>query len=163
MTPEQEQVEDRRFRAAVAGSLKAVLAFEAYLKRKGYETIVTEVKMRTRVGEKGVYSDGEDLLARKPGEDRWRRFEIKGRTLTFTSCADFPFPTIIADHANKTFEPPDWYVNVSKDLKYAAVMDGKLRDQWTVSHIEDTTKRTAASNPSLMCPKEQARFVRIAE
>jgi hypothetical protein len=102
------------------------------------------------------------LLARKPGEDRWRRFEVKGRTLTFTSCDDFPFPTIIADHATKTFDAADWYVNVSKDLRYAAVMDGKMRDQWEVKHIEDTTKITAASNPSYLCPKEQAKFIRIA-
>jgi len=160
MTP--AEIEDRRFRAAVAGSMKAVRAFEAYLKRKGYETIITEVKIRERLGQREGYSDSEDLLARKPGEDRWRRFEVKGRTLTFTSCADFPFPTIIADHATKTFDAADWYVNVSKDLKYAAVMDGKMRDQWTVQHIEDTTKITAASNPSYLCPKEQARFIRIA-
>ena len=160
MTP--EEIEDRRFKAAVAASMKAVLAFEVYLKRKGYETIAPKVKIRPNIGERAEYSDKEDLFARKPGEERWRRFEIKGRTLQFTCRDDFPFPTIIADHATKQFERPDWYVNISKDLKYAAVMDGRQRDQWKIADIRDTTKRTAASNPSYLCPKEMAKFVRIA-
>ena len=151
--------EELRFREAVPASMKAVNAFADYLRRKGLETVVNDAKARPDPSLRAQYGDAEDIKARYP-DGPWRRFEVKGRTLLFTCRDDFPFDTLIADRASKTTARADWYINVSKDLQYAAVMDGAQREQWQVSSIHDGTK--GYGGMVYLCPKQLARFIRIA-
>jgi hypothetical protein len=65
----------------------------------------------------------------------------------------------MADRANKTTPPCDWYITMSKDLCYAAVMDGRQMDRWSVRIVYDSTK--GYSGPVYFCPLDLAYFVRL--
>jgi hypothetical protein len=151
--------EEERFRKAVPFSMKAVNAFADYLRRKGYETQINQVTVRPRFEDRDQYGDKEDLKARR-GDNPWKRFEIKGLGVAFTSKDDWPFRSVFVDRATKTSERADWYISLSRDLCYSAIVDGVTHERWIVQQVNDTKKGYAYQVYS--CPIELARFVRIA-
>jgi hypothetical protein len=153
------KTEEERFRDAVPKSMPAVNAFANYLNRRGTDTIVNQVTVRPRFDERDAHGDTEDIKARRPGGD-WLRIEVKGRLLNFTGRHDFPYPSIIADRTNKKSAPADWYVTISKNMEWAAIMDGAQIDRWQRGTVYDRTKGYEC--PVYFCPLGLVRFVRIS-
>ena len=139
--------------------MEAVNTFADYLRRLGFEVEVHQVTVRPRFEEREQYGDSEDLKARRPHAERWMRFEVKGRQIAFTNRYDFPYPTIVADRANKKTPPADWYVSLSKDMQHAAIMDGARIGEWRVGTIFDRTKGYTC--PVYLCPTALASFVKL--
>ena len=150
--------EEGRFRAAVKASMVAVRAFARHLQLRGMSVIVYEVRIRPHRDQREGYGDTEDLTA--CWEDGpWRRFEIKWRTYSWTCCDDFPFPNgMIVDRLKDT-PLADWYVGISRDLNYAAIVDGKTSDQWSIKNIYDKTK--GYGGPVRYCTLDLVQFVRL--
>lgn len=152
--------EEERFRQAVPASMRAVNAMAEHLRVLGYEVRVNHVSVRPHFDQRAGYGDTEDLLARLSPAELWDRFEIKGRTFEFTCYDDFPHPTIIVDRAEKAdHSRADWYVNVSKSLRYAAAMSSETRAQWSRRTVFDTVKGYEAT--VYECPKALAIFLKL--
>lgn len=133
----------QKFLNRLSNSLGATFAVAKFLSMRGYDVYIPALKYSPTAKEHMDYVDTGDIKIRK-GKGEWERVEVKGRGIQFSCPEDFKalgFDDMFisskkaVDRANPL---PKAYFIVSKDLKTAAIIYRKTRDQWFEKDINPT-------------------------
>jgi len=131
------------FKDRLKESQNAVLFLKEYIESKGLKTHVPDLFITPNIEDRGDYSDDVDLIFfRKNGDEV--RVEVKQKTINFTD-KDFIYKEIIVNSItgyNSKLIKPDLHILLSKDRKYAAVIDNNNRDKWYLKKVFDRVKKT---------------------
>lgn len=162
-----DMIEHARFTAAVARSWGAVWAVAHYIhSRGGCDVTVRAHAVRpdpNQACEGFGDADGDVIVIvrRIDGDNRRAAVEVKGREIDFTNAADFPFPTIIVDRAEKADRGAVYaYFTVNRAKTHAAIVYSHTRPSWIGPHpITDNSKGYDVT--VYECPVADARFVSL--
>ena len=155
ITPE----EDERFKTAVKTSRNEVRAVEAYFRGRGYKTELAPERIRQNFEDRAEYGDDADLFV-TVGSGKRVGIEVKGRTLNFTSVADFPYPTLFVDRVAKVERSTvGYYISVNEGHTHMAVIVASTKDQWVKREQYDSVKKHKLF--VYECPKHLVKFVQL--
>lgn len=123
-------------------SQKTVLFLKEYIESKGLKVYTPDLKITPDSESRGDYSDEVDLIF-------WRntgvkvRVEVKQFSINFTNN-NFIYKEIIVNslpgYKSKKIKP-DLHIILSKDRKYAAVIDNSNFDKWELRQVFDKVKK----------------------
>ena len=154
--------EESRFRSEVGKSWTAVWVVARHIHALGgCAVVVLPLQLRPSFDDREGFGDVADLLVKKSG-GKWKRAEVKGRKIPFTSAEDYPYATIFVDRSSKAdATTPDVYFIVNDKLTYAARIDSATKDKWIGP--KTYSDRTKGYDLTVYeCPKDCARFFRLA-
>lgn len=151
--------EDIRFKGAVKKSRNGVELVKTYFEKLGFQTELPELKIRDKFEDRAGYGDDADLfIISKLGERMG--IEVKGRTLSFTSVRDFPFPTIFVDRVNKAdASTVRCYVSINSAGTHFAAILSSTKDLWVQKQRYDNVKGHTLN--VYECPKQLIKFLKI--
>jgi hypothetical protein len=144
---------DAEFITALHQSQDAVDKVAGFLKGRGAEVSVPELKVRPDFTQRFAYQDDGDIHITQ-------RVEVKRKQLDFTCADDFPFATVMTDAAYKINSIP-WghlhsYFVLNRAMTHAALVLNHTRPQWVEETVYDSKERERRTY--LACPKELAHF-----
>jgi hypothetical protein len=155
----EEAKKYRRFRARLEASRKAVNAVAEYLKGRGHEVEVPEIKITPNVFEAANFFDVGDILIRTEG--RWRRIEVKGANKLFKCREEWPHKNMfVASVASVDRAKDVWaYFTTSSDLAYAGIIMDTTRPHWY--RMTALAPNTGRFEYNYACPIGFVRFIRL--
>lgn len=151
--------EDQRFKSAVKRSRKEVLKVESYFLKLGCSTRLPDVKIRDKFDDRAGFGDDADLFVLGILGDSIG-VEVKGRTLNFTSCNDFPYQTIFVDRVVKAdMSTVKCYISLNSAGTHMAVVMADTKNKWVKSTRYDNVK---GHNLTVYeCPKHLIKFIKL--
>jgi hypothetical protein len=122
--------DDDKFLANLEDSEPARMAIACLLMSKGVTVFAPPLKVRPSADKRKQFADGGDIFV------SGLRVEVKHRKIQFRDRESFPHQTVFIDEQYKLDAKADspllWYVNLSLDMNFAAVVYGHHRDLWTL-------------------------------
>lgn len=149
----------KSFESRFNSSIKAVKAVAQWMRNWGdVETDETEWD--------GTWeADHGDIYFRRVGETLWKRYEVKGRSIRFTSDKDFPFDSMLVcavqslERAHQEKNLPHAFFVVSKCLKHVGIIHIETSQHWKQGWQRDNERDY--SYLAWYCPLKHIRFMRI--
>ena len=92
------------------------------------------------------YKDNGDLFFLQNGQPTERRFEIKGRSIQFTSKNDVPYEDLLVCSSSSFIKaansdnPPEAYITVAKDLVHIAMIYVRTKQLWKKKQAYDAQR-----------------------
>ena len=130
--------EESRFRRGLDRSWEAVQALAWHYRRLGYRVDIPDPRVRPSRDERVGYGDDYDMVVAR----RWC-FEVKWRGIDFTCAADFPYPTVMVDRAEKVARrivQLSGYLMVSQKLTHGVLIRTDTQPRWIERETFDRTK-----------------------
>ena len=122
-------------------SQKTVLFLKEYIESKGLKAHAPELKITPDAKSRKDYSDEVDLIFWR--NEKPTRVEVKQFSINFTD-KQFRYKEIIVNslpgYDSKKIKP-DLHIILSKDRKYAAVIDNSNIDRWVLKKAFDKVKK----------------------
>lgn len=122
--------DDATFLSNLAVSEEAVRALASSLHGEGVGVFVPPVEVRPSADQRMAFADKGDLIL------SGLRVEVKHRSFNFKDRDSYPHKTVFIDEKYKFDAKADipllCYVNLSHDMKCAAVVYGFTRHRWTL-------------------------------
>lgn len=150
--------QDPTFLADLRESRKAVELVARWLSGRGYPVVVRPTFERPDPSRAAEFSDDGDI-------EIMQRVEVKQRkTLTFTSKADFPYPSVIVDacHCYDQARPkPYAYVIVNREFSAAFVVKCSTRQQW--ARVKKLDRQKQREREFYECPMALVDCVTFGE
>jgi hypothetical protein len=147
---------DAEFLAALDKSQQAVSKVANWLFVHKYDVLVKPYKVRPSVKQAAEYADDGDIEIRL-------NIEVKQRSFSFTCANDYPYSTVLIDHAAKINSTPAsklyGYVIVDDDASHACFISASTRSYWT--EVEHSSAKHANRRLSYCVPKEWCKFTEI--
>ena len=123
-------------------SQKTVLFLKEYIESKGLKAYAPELKITPDAKSRKEYSDEVDLIFWRENNTEVR-VEVKQFSIDFTD-KEFRYNEIIVNsitgYKSKIIKP-DLHIIISKNRKYAAVIDNSNFDKWKLKKVFDKVKR----------------------
>jgi hypothetical protein len=137
-------------------SREAVSVVARWLSGKGYPVVIRPTFERPDSSQMSEYADDGDL-------EIIQTIEVKRRkTMTFSSKADFPYPTLIVDTCSaydRKRPKPYAYVILNREMDTAFVVMGSDAGRW--SRVTKRDRLKSRERAFYECPLELVREVRI--
>lgn len=149
-------VEDMEF------SRDAVFAVAKWAHRSGYDVLIPAIVIRPPCADPENYVDDGDIHLTGKGERK--KLNVKSsRKVTFSGPEDYPYKLIYVSSkksADRMGDRISSYVIVSKDLKYACVINRvKTKQFWSV--ISSYDRDHDIREEVYACPIVQAQFYKL--
>lgn len=158
MTTEQHQ----KFLDRLTNSADAVFVVARYLHNKGFTVEISGLKKAPTASQHKQFVDDGDIYIIKNGQRE--RVEVKGISKQFTGEDDYPFDQIMISSENTVNRIKDkvsYWVIVSSDKNYMAIINGSTHNQWRV--IERKTSNTGNVERNYVALKSIAKWIKIGQ
>ena len=147
---------DLEFASELDKSSKYVSIVASWMAKENCDVVIKPVVFRPDFESRNAFADSGDIEIRQ-------RVEVKHRMLSFTSCEDYPYATVIVDEQYKIDRIPKgklWgYVIVDNDCSHACCIKPSTFDSWITKEMFD--KKDRQNRTFYVCPKELCFFCKI--
>jgi hypothetical protein len=146
-----------RFQLRLVRSRPAVDVTADWLRQLGYEVEVPDMRVAPTADQHEDFADQGDIRVTQI-------VEVKGLGINFTGAHDWPFREVFVSSVSSVDRPMTRvmaWVNLSKDLQYAAIIPRDTRPSWYVREVKLSTTGNVQLN--YCCPTKLVIFCRRKE
>ena len=151
-----------RFLSRLRDLSRAVFAVAFFQHQRGRKVEIPPLQFAPDASQHELFVDEGDLYVWVSGKRL--RFEIKHLGVNFTGADDWPFKEAFVSNVaavDRAGADVQFYVSVSNDMRFAAIISGRTRDRWYTTTA--LARNTGNDEQYYACPIELVIFERLEQ